>query len=153
MQKMNKLRLWSGWWIGLLLLGTVACSDSEATGQTPAETSTEQATAPSVLENVDLARFQELRKDPQVQVLDVRTPGEVAAGRIAGAVAINIHDPQFDARVREQLDASRPVAVYCQSGGRSSRAARQLQSLEFGTVYNYLGGVGEWRGSGLPLER
>lgn len=153
---MKKLRNSSLLALMVFVFGLQACSSSEGTAQGTASTETEASPnkpqAP-VLTQINLDQFQQLRGDDNVQVLDVRTPGEVAAGRIKGAVHINIHDENFEALVKEQLDTSRPIAVYCQSGGRSSRAARMLQDFGFNEVYNFIGGVGAWRSEGLPLER
>ncbi len=141
-------------WLTLLLVVVMAgCTNGQSTESNSPEDETVEAVQGPILEQVQLDKFQELRKDERVQVLDVRTPGEVAAGRIKGAIAINVHDPNFAQLVQEQLDPQRPVAIYCQSGGRSSRAARELQGLDFVEVYNFIGGVGQWRGAGLPLER
>ncbi len=69
-----------------------------------------------------------LLKDESVQLLDVRTPEEVAQGVIAGAGHIDIYDPEFDNKL-SQLDRTRPVAVYCAAGGRSAKAQYETQGI------------------------
>ena len=58
------------------------------------------------------------------QLIDVRTPEEFAKGYIDGALNVDINGPDFKKHVAT-LDRSKPVMVYCLSGGRSSRAAEQ----------------------------
>ncbi len=61
---------------------------------------------------------------PELQIVDVRNPGEAAAGMIAGAV--NIPVGQLPARV-DELDPRKPTVVYCAGGYRSSVAASLLR--------------------------
>ncbi len=73
-------------------------------------------------------------------LLDVRTPGEFAAGHLPGAV--NIPVQSLSARLGE-VPKDRPVIVYCRSGQRSSSAARQLKQAGFGAVHD-LGAMSRW---------
>ena len=57
-----------------------------------------------------------------LQIVDVRNPGEAAAGMIPGAV--NIPVGQLPDRV-DELDADAPTVVYCAGGYRSSVAASE----------------------------
>ncbi len=61
-----------------------------------------------------------------IQVLDVRTPAEFAAGHIAGAVLVP-HDEI--AGWPEALDPERPTAVICKAGVRALHAAAILDQL------------------------
>lgn len=58
-------------------------------------------------------------------LLDVRTPGEYAAGHVDGAV--NIPVQELGARIREVGPTSRKVVVYCRSGARSASATGMLR--------------------------
>jgi len=49
-----------------------------------------------------------------------------------------------------RLDKSKPVFVYCLSGGRSSSAASQMRSDGFNEVYELNGGIMNWRAANLP---
>ncbi len=84
-------------------------------------------------------------------LLDVRTPGEFAEGHIAGATNVDWNSDGFDAAV-EKLDKSKPVMVYCLSGGRSASAAASLRSKGFTNVLELNGGMMKWRAAGLPEE-
>ena len=100
--------------------------------------------------NIDADAFAQLITNADVQLVDVRTPAEFAQGHIADALLIDFKTADFDALCAEQLDKSRPVAVYCRSGKRSAAAAQRLAAAGF-TVYNLQGGILEWIGSGKPL--
>lgn len=78
---------------------------------------------------------------PELQIVDVRNPGEVAAGVIPGAV--NIPVGQLPDRLGE-LDPRKPTVVYCAGGYRSSVAASLLRRHGFTDVSDVLGGYGAW---------
>jgi len=60
-------------------------------------------------------------------VIDVRTPEEFAAGHVAGAINLNLQDPDFAERVAA-LDPEVDYVVYCRSGNRSATAATQMRA-------------------------
>jgi phage shock protein E len=62
-------------------------------------------------------------------LLDVRTPDEFASGHVSRAT--NIPVQQLQARLNELGPRSRPVVVYCRSGGRSAQAARLLSTVGY----------------------
>ncbi|MGB3353252.1 MAG: rhodanese-like domain-containing protein [Mycobacterium sp.] len=76
-----------------------------------------------------------------LQIVDVRNPGEVEAGAIPGAIAIPVG--QLPSRLRE-LDPAKPTVVYCAGGYRSSVAASLLRQNGFVDVSDILGGFGAW---------
>jgi glyoxylase-like metal-dependent hydrolase (beta-lactamase superfamily II)/rhodanese-related sulfurtransferase len=83
-----------------------------------------------------------LAEDPELQILDVRNPGEVAdSGTLPGARQVPL------ARLLDgidELDPERPVVVYCAGGYRSSIAASLLRSRGFEHVADIIGGYGAW---------
>jgi glyoxylase-like metal-dependent hydrolase (beta-lactamase superfamily II)/3-mercaptopyruvate sulfurtransferase SseA len=84
------------------------------------------------------------------RVLDVRRPGEYAGGHVPGAVNIPLDRLAQDAA---GLDRSRPIAIICASGYRSSVAGSLLQRQGFeGELYNVVGGTSAWIAAGLPTE-
>ena len=85
--------------------------------------------------------FDELTATTDVQVIDIRNPGETALGTIPGATAIPL------ARLRDEataLELDGPIVVYCAGGYRSSIAASLLRSLGATDVSDLLGGYGAW---------
>ena len=75
--------------------------------------------------------------DPDLQLIDVRNPGEVEAGALDGAV--NLPLPQLLDHLGD-LEPDRPTVVYCAGGYRSATAASLLRSRGFSTVADILGG-------------
>lgn len=76
--------------------------------------------------------------DADVQLVDVRTPAEVAGGTLPDAV--NIPLDQLPARLGE-LDPARRVVLLCRSGARSAAAAEYLAAAGFDDVVNLQGGM------------
>lgn len=81
---------------------------------------------------------------PDLQIVDVRNPGEVAAGSVPNAIEIPVG--QLPARLGE-LDPAKPTVVYCAGGYRSSVAASLLRNNGFVDVSDILGGYGAWADS------
>ncbi|RZT00182.1 rhodanese-related sulfurtransferase [Aquimarina brevivitae] len=86
----------------------------------------------------------------KVQLIDVRTPEEYAEGHIYGAVNINFLDDNFEELI-EQVDKSKPVAVYCGKGGRSAKCASYMKKAGFTKIYDLNGGITEWKYKGKDL--
>lgn len=85
-----------------------------------------------------------LRKEQADLILiDVRTPQEVAAGKIDGAIEIDFHSPDFQAQL-DGLDREKPYGVYCKKGARSAGAMKVMQELGFSKVYDMEGGYDAW---------
>jgi glyoxylase-like metal-dependent hydrolase (beta-lactamase superfamily II)/rhodanese-related sulfurtransferase len=82
-------------------------------------------------------------------VLDVRGPGEHAGGHVPGAV--NVPLPELEQRLGE-LDRSRPMAVICASGYRSSAACGLLRRAGFEELANVAGGTNAWVAAGFETE-
>lgn len=96
-----------------------------------------------VIKNVNVAEFEKLISENAGVLVDVRTPGEHAAGNIPNSKLMNISDANFTKNI-ESLDKNTPVLVYCRSGARSMKAARVLESKGFTSVYNLNGGFISW---------
>jgi rhodanese-related sulfurtransferase len=109
-------------------------------------------TVSSSISTVDANTFKtQMETEPGI-LLDVRTPGEVAAGHLAGMVNIDFNAADFNAKINE-LDKSKTVYVYCKSGGRSAGAAEELKANGFTKVVNLDGGITSWEGSGLEIVK
>jgi len=93
-----------------------------------------------------------LQEHDDVQLIDVRTPREVQQGKIEGARMINFLEDDFREKIG-QLDKDKPVALYCRSGNRSSKAAAMMDDMGFEEVYDLQGGVISWRQSGYALKK
>jgi thioredoxin len=89
------------------------------------------------------------------QILDVRTPDEFESEHIDNAINVNWNSDDFTAKAIA-YDKTKPVFVYCLSGGRSKKAAAKLQELGFTNVYELEGGILNWNEAGLgnpPTEQ
>lgn len=108
-----------------------------------------------------LARVQ----SDQVTLIDVRSISEWReTGIPVGAKAVTIHNPQgMEGFLTEvlavvQSDKSRPIALICAAGMRSSRAHRYLEKQGFTSVYDVSEGMlgrfpyPGWLKRGLPTE-
>ena len=96
----------------------------------------------------DLAQgLAEFEKTPGAVLLDVRTPEEYAGGHIAGSRNLPL---QVITQVEDEIpQKDTPVFVYCQSGGRSRRAAAFMEKIGYTCVKN-IGGLAGYNGA---LER
>ncbi len=92
----------------------------------------------------------ERRQKGDLQVLDVRTPGEWQGGHVPGAVYIFL--PELEQKL-SKLDKKKPVAVYCDSGYRASLAASILERNGFAEVFNVVGSWKAWTAQKLPVEK
>ncbi|GJL70042.1 MAG: MBL fold hydrolase [Nitrospirales bacterium] len=89
-----------------------------------------------------------LETDADLEVLDVRQPGEWAAGHIKHARFVTGSElPQRFQEIRNHLQ----VAVICGSGYRSSVAASFLQHHGYRNMVNVLGGMSAWKEAELPI--
>jgi len=94
---------------------------------------------------------QKIQSTSQPQILDVRSPKEYSDQHLDNALNINWNGDDFDEKAAG-LDKSKPVFVYCLSGGRSSKAAQKLNEMGFKEVYEMDGGIVKWNASGLAKK-
>lgn len=105
-------------------------------------------TSPAV-KTIDVSSYSEkIKATPNAQILDVRTPEEYATGHIENSDNVNWNSDSFVSRT-DKYDKTKPVFVYCKSGGRSAKAADKLAQLGFTSVYNLDGGMLKWEAAGL----
>ena len=82
-----------------------------------------------------------LRRDKNVQILDVREKWEAAVCALPGAR--NIPLSEIPARMGE-IDSNRPLIVYCHHGGRSLRTVQWLRDQGLEQASNLTGGIHQW---------
>ncbi|MEP6743685.1 MAG: MBL fold metallo-hydrolase [bacterium] len=91
------------------------------------------------------------QKQNDLQVIDVRRPPEYASGHVPRA----IHAPlsTLESCVGElPIDPTKPTAVICAGGFRSSAATSILRQHGFANVLNVTGGTSAWINAGFPVE-
>lgn len=90
--------------------------------------------------------------DPDVLVVDVRTPSEFESAHIDGA--INLPLDQVEAHLRRIVaDADGRMLLICQSGGRAERARAALSEAGLTGVAVLDGGMNAWNAIGAPVNR
>jgi rhodanese-related sulfurtransferase len=90
-----------------------------------------------------------LNEDPGgIQVVDVRRASEWQGGHIPGAMLKPLDNL---AKTLRDLDPTRPIAVHCKGGYRSSAAASLLQRAGYSHVMDVKGGFDAWRACNLPV--
>ena len=100
---------------------------------------------------VSAEEMQTLIELEDVQLVDVRTPEEYEEGYIAQSQNIDFNSPTFEEDIKE-LDKTRPVVLYCRSGGRSAKCAKKLIDAGFVKIYDLEGGISKWKHKGLEVK-
>ena len=112
--------------VTLIVLLSISCSNSQN------------------FKSVDVAEFKSiLEKNSEIQLVDVRTEDEFKGGHIKNAKNISIASEKWNSSIGD-LDKTKPVLVYCLSGGRSKKAAAELKELGFKEVIELDGGYLAW---------
>lgn len=84
-------------------------------------------------------------------VLDVRTESEFDSGHIPGA--LNIPQSELPRRIGELgATGDREIVVYCERGGRATKAAAELRKAGYSKVLHLQGDMHAWRQSRLPCS-
>lgn len=89
-----------------------------------------------------------IHSNPDLDVLDVRKPGEAESGIIEGAHHICLSKLQ---KQLHTLDQSKHYFIHCAGGYRSMMAASIMKRKGFNHVTNILGGMGKIKETGLKL--
>jgi thioredoxin len=102
-------------------------------------------------ESIAAVSFSEkIKSTSQAAIIDVRSPEEFTSQHIENAVNIDWNGENFDNKIGK-YDKSKPIFVYCMSGGRSKKAADKLAELGFSTIYELDGGIMKWNAAGLSV--
>lgn len=126
--------------IGLSVLLFTACSDS---------VTTEKSNSYKLLDATEFSNI--LKETPDATLIDVRTAEEYKEGHIANSINAPVQSETFN-ELLSTLDKSKPVFVYCLSGGRSSSAASILQEHGFKEIIELKSGMLNWRANNFSEE-
>ena len=109
----------------------------------------DSSTATASIETISAAEAADLLAAPPdgLVVLDVRTPGEFAAGHLPDAINLDYQAAGF-ADDLGALDREVPYLLYCRSGNRSAQAREMMRGLGFVEVYEIGGGMNAWAEAG-----
>ena len=116
------------------------------------------AEADALVQSLSVAEMERLRDDPQVVLVDIRDPRELAReGMIPDAFHaprgmlefwIDPESPYHKPRFAE----GRTYVFYCASGWRSLLAAKLAQEMGL-DARSLRGGFGEWKAAGQPVAQ
>jgi rhodanese-related sulfurtransferase len=83
-----------------------------------------------------------------IKLIDVRTPAEVARGKIQGSENLPLHVIPLKV---DELDTDDTIIFYCQTGARSAQACAFMTSKGVDNCYNLRGGIVTWAQMGFPI--
>ena len=93
---------------------------------------------------VSAEEMQSILELEDVQLVDVRSAEEFAIEHIPNAQNIDFRSPTFETDITK-LDKSKPVVLYCKSGGRSSKCVKKMKEAGFEKIYELDGGISKWK--------
>ena len=136
----------------LSMVGTTLAQDKAPAGPPPvvkemvakAKGSVQKVSAADVKAAID-------NKEKTI-LLDVRDPGEYAAGHLPGAVNISRGTLEFNV-FSKIPDQNAKIYVYCKTAGRSTLATKTLGDLGYKNAVLMDAQFEEWIKAGYPVER
>lgn len=106
----------------------------------------------TTIEVITVEEMDSLLEMRKVHLIDVRTPNEYAEGHINGAANIDFRDKNFENLI-SKIDKTKPIAVYCGRGGRSSKCSAYMKKAGFTKIYDLDGGITEWKFKGKEIVK
>lgn len=116
----------------------------------------EEAVSPKTVEGattVDAATAKSLF-DKEVAFVDVRKNSDWEAGRIPGAIHLELKKVLSDESLGEEVAKDEPVVFYCNGEKcmRSSEASKAAVSWGYSKVYYFRDGFPAWKAAGYSIE-
>lgn len=103
-------------------------------------------------QTISIDEFEKGITKTEIQLLDVRTSEEYNSGHLTNALQANWNnESEFTERIKA-LDKTKPIYIYCLSGGRSNNAMQWLFKNGFTTVYNMKGGINAWKQADKKIQ-
>jgi rhodanese-related sulfurtransferase len=134
----------------VLFLSFTACQSPSSSEATQAATTSSSTTATGSVVTLTVQEF--AAQSSKGTLLDIRTPGEAAQGKIEGALVIDYYSSNFLDQVG-QFPKNQELYLYCAVGGRSEEAARLLLQQGYTKVYHLQGGIQGWSQEGMAVVR
>jgi len=94
--------------------------------------------------------YQRLDQLEDVQLIDVRSVEAFQDLHLEGAQNL-VYDAEFSEKIMK-LDKSKPVAVYCKTGGLSKKCVEILKDSGFVKIFDLKGGLSKWKHSGISID-
>ncbi len=139
----------------LLLFLSVSCKQnakdspelsSKTTSDELSSISTENGGNLSPLEVKDL-----IRDNPDLIIIDVRTPQELKSGMVKKAINIDMYDQNFLLEIKK-LKKDEKYLLYCAVGGRSSATSELMKKEGFTSVFNSVKGFSSLKEAGITVK-
>lgn len=99
--------------------------------------------------DVSVAELQTMLENKDFTFINVHVPFE---GDIAGT-DLSIPYDQIEQNLDKLPDKNAKIVLYCRSDRMSNIAAKILVDLGYVNIYNLDGGMVDWEGAGLSIER
>ena len=136
----------------LSMVGTALAQQAAPAGPPPvvkdmvakAKSSVQKVSAADVKATID-------KKDKAI-LLDVRDPGEFAAGHLPGAMNISRGTLEFNV-FNKIKDQNAKIIVYCKTAGRSTLATKTMNDLGYKNAILMDAQFEDWVKAGYPVER
>ncbi len=104
----------------------------------------------SQVHQLSASQFNNIIKEKDGILLDVRTEREFNSGHLENSGQLNFYAPDF-AQSLLKLPKDKPIYLYCNTGSRSNIAAQYLIRNGYTQVYNLQRGIMEWHYAELPV--
>ena len=96
----------------------------------------------------DLHRM--LREQDHFELLDIRTPAEIARGVLPNAKTLAMH--LVPLKLHYFSESLKQIVIYCRTGSRSAQVCRFLNQQGINNVISLRGGVVKWAAAGYPMS-
>ncbi|MFN8454070.1 MAG: rhodanese-like domain-containing protein [Anaerolineae bacterium] len=154
--------------LALMVVGVSACglnapqpsAAAEKSGPVTFTKSVEEAMAAVPAIKAQEAK-QQVEKDPNVLIVDVRDAADITAtGIIPQAVNVSLgslifkadHEVPDEWRDPNFKEFSRPIITTCETGEMGALAAKLLKDMGYTNVHRLEGGTVAWKEAGFPTE-
>jgi len=131
-----------------LLFSVTACNNAQNTAKPVEEAQGGNKINPvdhNVAKLVGAAEMMRLYREEGYKIIDIRTPEEIAEGKVPNATELDFYSPNFAEQIGK-LNRKEGYVVYCRSGGRSKKATDQMiQDMGFTKVCDVRGGYGAYK--------
>ncbi len=94
-----------------------------------------------------------LDENSDLDLLDVRTPGEHAVAHVPGARLLPLDDLHAPTFLNQRSAQEKPIYVICQTTRRARKAIKKFQHAGFDHCVLIEGGTQAWMEAGLPVNR
>jgi rhodanese-related sulfurtransferase len=89
--------------------------------------------------------------DPNIELIDIRTPAEVSRGVIPHAKTLPMH--LIPLKLDYFSGSEKEFVIYCRTGSRSAQACMFLNQQGINNVSNLRGGIMSWAQQGLSINQ